>query len=311
MSGPNLVRLGGLALIWGASFLLIKLALEGLSPMQIVLGRLTAGALVLLGALVVQRLPLPRDPTVWLHLVVMGLVANIIPFFLFGWGELRITSGLAGVLNGTAPLFTLAFAAVALPEERLHRVRSLGLVVGFVGVVLVVGPWDANPLTSSVPGQLACLAAAACYGVAFPYTRRFLSRRGYRPMVLAAGQLGAATVTLWLASPLLARGPVDLTPMVLGSTLALGAVGTGIAYLLYYRLITDAGATSASMVAYLIPVVAVVLGVLVLSEPVTWNLFVGAAVVIAGVATAEGRLPGMRRRALVAAPRSTLPGSRR
>lgn len=290
MSRASLVRLCLLALMWGASFLLIKLALEGLSPLQIVLGRLSAGAAVLLLIVAWRRQALPRGVRLWGHLALLGLVANIVPFFLFGFGEERITSGLAGVLNGSTPLFTLVFALAVLPEERLSAARAVGLGLGFAGVVLVVGPWDTNPLTSSVPGQLACLGASACYGIGFVYTRRFVSGRGHPPLALAAGQLSAGTLMLWLAAPLLARDPIDLTATVVASVLALGAVGTGVAYLLYHRLVADAGATSTSMVTYLIPVVAVILGVVVLAEPIGWNLFAGAAVVILGVAVAEGRM---------------------
>jgi drug/metabolite transporter (DMT)-like permease len=290
VSRGSLLRLCLLALMWGSSFLFIKLALEGLSPVQIVLGRLSTGALVLLSIAAVRRQRLPREPTLWGHLALMGLVANIIPFTLFGIGEERITSGLAGVLNGTTPLFTLGFALAALPEERLSTARGLGLGLGFLGVLLIVGPWDANPLTSSIPGQLACLGAAACYGVGFVYTRRFVATSGYPPLSLSAGQLSSAAVILWLSAPLTARDEILLTSTVAGSVLALGALGTGLAYLVYYRLLRDAGATSTSMVTYLIPLVAVALGVAVLGEPVGWNLFAGAAVVIAGVALAEGRL---------------------
>lgn len=290
MSRKNLARLGALALAWGASFLFIKLALEGLSPIQIVVGRVSAGAAVLWTILALRREPLPRRVSLWAHLAALGFVGNIVPFLLFGFAEERITSGLAGVLNGSTPLFTLLFALALLPAERLTAVRGLGLALGFVGVVLVVGPWDTNPLTSSLPGQLACLGASACYAVAFVYTRRFVSGSGYPPVTLAAGQLGAAVVLLWLAAPLVARGGMDVTITVAGAVLALGAIGTGLAYLLYYRLIAEAGATSTAMVTYLIPVVAVALGVLVLGEPVGWNLFAGAAVVILGVALAEGRL---------------------
>lgn len=290
MSRGSLVRLCVLACLWGSSFLFIKLALSGLAPVQIVLGRLSAGALVLLTIVTLRRQRMPREPRLWAHLALMGLVANIIPFTLFGFGEERITSGLAGVLNGTTPLFTLGFAMAALPEERLSTARGLGIGMGFLGAVLIVGPWDANPLTSSVPGQLACLGAAACYGVGFVYTRRFVAGRGYPALALSAGQLSAAALLLWAAAPVVARSEITVTPVIAGSVLALGAAGTGLAYLLYYRLLTDEGATTTSMVTYLIPLVAVTLGVVVLGEPVGWNLFVGAGMVIAGVALAEGRL---------------------
>jgi drug/metabolite transporter (DMT)-like permease len=296
LTGSTLGLLLVLACLWGASFLFIKVALDGLSPMQITMGRLTAGAVVLVSMVAIRRTPLPRELPIWGHLAFMGVVANIVPFFLFAWGEERITSGLAGVLNGSTPLFTLGFAIAALPEERLGRGRAAGLLLGFLGVVLVVGPWDQNPLTSSVPGQLACLGAAACYGFTFVYTRRHLSGRGHPVLALSAGQLATATAIAWLLSPLLGRGEMTLTVTVVASILTLGAFGTGFAYLLYYRLIERAGATTASMVTYLIPIVAVVLGVLVLDEPVGWNLFVGAAVVIAGVAVAEGRVPWLPRR---------------
>lgn len=300
MTRASLVRLGALSLAWGASFLMIKLALEGLSPTQIVLGRLSAGAAVLWVFVGLRRPALPREPRLWGHLLVLGFVGNIVPFTLFGFAEERITSGLAGVLNGATPLFTLGFALGLLPEERLSLARGLGLCLGFVGVFLVVGPWDTNPLTSSVAGQLACLGASACYAIAFVYTRRFVSGSGYAPSTLAAGQLGAAAVLLWAAAPLVASDEIALTATVVGAVAVLGAIGTGIAYLLYYRLIADAGATSTSMVTYLIPIVAVTLGVIVLSEPVGWNLFAGAAVVILGVAIAEGRLDGVAARLLPA-----------
>jgi drug/metabolite transporter (DMT)-like permease len=218
----------------------------------------------------------------------MALVANIIPFFLFAWGEQRVTSGMAGVLNGTTPLFTLAVAVLALDEERLTANRLVGLLAGFVGVVIVVGPW-ADGGVNAVSGQLACLGAAACYGISFPYTRRFLANRGYPALALSAVQLGIGAAVMLVVVPLFVRSPVALTAPVLGSILTLGAVGTGVAYLLYYRLIAEAGATNASLVTYLIPVVAVGLGVAVQGDPLTWNLFVGAAIVIAGAAMAEGR----------------------
>ncbi|MDP8970276.1 MAG: DMT family transporter [Actinomycetota bacterium] len=315
MSRASLLRLCLLACIWGSSFLFIKLALAGLSPVQIVLARLTAGAAVLLAAVLLRRQPLPRAPVVWGHLALMGVIANIFPFFLFGWGEQRITSGLAGVLNGTTPLFTLVIALAALPEERWSPARGAGLLLGFAGVLLVVGPWNVDPATSSPTGQLACLAAAGCYGIGFVYSRRFLTGRGLSPLGLSAGQLSVAALILGLVSPLVAPDPVRLDWVVVGSVLALGAFGTGLAYLLYYRLIADAGATSASMVTYLIPVVAVVLGIGTLGEPVTWNLFAGAATVILGVALSEGRLGRWGRRppprptvdAPVAVPRESAP----
>jgi drug/metabolite transporter (DMT)-like permease len=285
----NVARLAALAGIWGSSFLLIKLALAGLSPAQIVLGRLVLAAGVLLVVVAVRRQPLPRTATVWGQVALMSIVANIVPFYLFAWGEQRISSGMAGVLNGTTPLFTLVIAMIALSDERWSPTRISGLLMGFVGVVLVVAPWNDSG-ANALSGQLACLGAGACYGVSFVYTRRFLTNRGLPALALSAAQLSMAAVLLLLAAPLVAATPVQLSPSVVGSIVALGAIGTGFAYLLFYRLIAEVGAMSASMVTYLIPVVSVILGVVVLSEPLGWNVFVGAGIVIAGVAVAEGRL---------------------
>jgi drug/metabolite transporter (DMT)-like permease len=294
MSRASLARLSLLALIWGSSFLLIKFAIAGVSPAQLVLGRLIAGSAVLLLIVTVSGGSLPRERAVWGHLLAMGVVANIIPFFLFGWGELRVTSGMAGILHGTTPLFTLAAALLALREEHISPQRLGGLVLGFVGVVVVVGPWNANGDGNALSGQIACLAAAACYGFGFVYARRFLAHRQLAPLSLSAAQLSTATVVLALSAPLTMRTPMELTVQVVASVVLLGAVGTGLAYLLFYRLINDVGATSASLVTYLIPVVAVILGVLVQSDPLTWNIFVGAAIVVVAAALAEGRI-GVRR----------------
>jgi drug/metabolite transporter (DMT)-like permease len=297
--------MGLLACIWGSSFLFIKVALEGLAPSQVVLGRLAAGAVVLAVALPVRRLRFPRGIAIWRHLTLMSVVANIVPFFLFAWGEQRITSGLAGVLNATTPLLTLAAALVMMPGERTTVMRVTGIVVGLLGVVVIVAPWD-SPGGSSLAGELACLGAASCYGVGFVYARRFLVNVG-EPTSIAAGQILCAAVVLGLFAPVVAAQPVHLTAAVALSVLALGGLGTGLAYLLFYGLVRDVGPTSTAMVLYFTPIVAVVLGIVVRGEPLTWHLFAGAAVVIVGVALAEGRLTRGGLRPSLAAARGVVP----
>jgi drug/metabolite transporter (DMT)-like permease len=315
MRRANVIRLVLLAGIWGASFLFIKVALRGLSPVQIVLGRLGLGAAVLLVVIALRREPLPRSRMAWGHLAVAAVVANIIPYFLFGWGEQRISSALAGVLNATTPLFTLVFALATRTEPRTTAIRVIGLLLGFVGALVVMAPWRAGIGAGPLPGQVACLLAAASYGVAYVYMRRFLTGRGLPPLALAASQLTVATVLLALAAPVVARTPITLTGDVVASILALGALGTGIAYLLNYRLIADEGATAASTVTYLLPIVAVLLGILALGEPLTWNVVVGTALILAGVALAEGRIgqrvPGELRPTAEAPSPSNIPDQRR
>jgi drug/metabolite transporter (DMT)-like permease len=248
-----------------------------------------AGAAVMLVVLAVGGHRLPRELAPWAHLTVMAMVANIAPYFFFGWGIERVASGLAGVLNATTPLFTLAFA-LTTRSERLSAVRVAGLLLGFVGVVLLAAPWRTTALGGSLPGVGACLLGSACYAASYIYARRFLIGRGFSALALSTGQMAAGALLLVLATPVVVRGPITLTPTVISSVLVLGVLGTGVAYVLNYRLIADEGAVAASTVTYLIPVVAVVLGALILNEPLTWHLLAGGVVVLVGVAVSEGRL---------------------
>ncbi len=284
---PASLRLALLSLMWGSSFLFMKVGLEGLSPQQIVLARMVCGAAVLLVILGYRREQLPRSPLIWGHLTALTVIANLAPFFLIAWGEKSIPSATAGVLNATTPLFTTPIAMAFLPEERPTVDKVLGLVVGFVGVIVLMG---AGVGSGDLPGYLAVLVASACYGVAFVYMRRVLSPTGLSPLVLSAAQIVAGAGVMLVLTPIVGRTPVELDFGIVLSMLALGAVGTGLAYLLSYSLVRDIGATGASLVTYLIPVATVALGVVVLGERPGWNLPIGGVVVILGVALAQGRL---------------------
>ncbi len=226
------LRLGALALIWGWSFLFIKVGVEGLSPIQVATARIVAGAIVLVTVLRLQGGRLPRARIVWAHLTVTALAGSVVPFFLFPWGEEHIASSRAGVLNATTPLATLLVAMAALPDERPTPARVAGLVTGFAGVVVVVAPWSGGGGGNPIVRQLACLLAAACYGVAFTYVRRFLTPRQLPPLTLAAGQLVASTAVLVLLVPLTVQHTMHLNARVVLSVLCLGVLGTGIAYVL-------------------------------------------------------------------------------
>jgi drug/metabolite transporter (DMT)-like permease len=291
LSRGSLIRLGALAVLWGSGFLFIKVALEGMSPIQIVLGRLIAAAVVMVGVIAYRKEHLPRSVVPWAHLAIMAVVTNIAPYFLFAWAEQHITSSLAGVLNATTPLFTLLLA-VSTHTERLTTPRLAGLTLGFVGVVVLAGPWQDGALGSSLLGIGAALLASACYAGSYVYARRFLSDGELSPLVLSSGQMIAGAILLTLLSPAVARQPVTLTANVVASVIVLGILGTGIAYVLNYRLIADEGATAASTVTYLLPIVAVILGVLILSEPLNWNLAAGGLVILVGVGLSEGQLGG-------------------
>ncbi|GIF75339.1 transporter [Asanoa siamensis] len=277
-------------MIWGSSFLFIKVGVAELHPLYVTLGRVLAGVLTLLAVLLVTRDRLPRDPRLWLHLSVTGVIGTAMPFTLFGYGEERVSSSLAGIWNATTALLVLPLAVYLFRTERMTARRAAGLLIGFVGVLVVLGVWEGLG-GAQFTGQLMCIAAAACYAVAIPYTKRFISDRRESGISLAAGQLVTATIALAIVAPLAVGAPTPLTDLsfkAIASILALGAIGTGLAFVLNMRNIKLVGATTASMVTYLIPVFAVILGVLALDEHVTWHQPVGALVVLVGVAVAQG-----------------------
>jgi drug/metabolite transporter (DMT)-like permease len=287
-----------LALIWGSSFLFIKIGVRELHPLYVTLGRVVAGALTVVGVMLVTRGRLPRDPRVWGHLAFVGAVGVAIPFTLFGYGEQRVSSVLAGIWNATTPLVALPVAALVFRTERMTLRRATGILVGFAGVLVVLGVWHGVGGVRFT-GQLMCLGAAVCYGIAIPYQRRFLSGPGVSGVAIPAGQLLAAAVMLLVVTPLVAGAPpvpTRLSADVVGSVLALGALGTGLAFVLNFRVIRYAGASTSASVTYLMPIVATLIGVAVLGEKLSWYQPVGAMVVLSGVAISRGllRLPARR-----------------
>jgi len=293
-----------LALVWGASFLFIKIGLEGLSPPQVVLGRLLAGAAALVVVSLARGQRPPREPVVRVHLAVVSVLLCVAPFLLFAWAEQHVASGLASIYNATTPLMTTLIALLALPSERPTRTTLSGLLTGFAGVVVVLGPWRGLTGGDGL-GQAACLAATLCYGVAFVYLRRFVSPRGLAAIPVATVQVGLGAVIMLVLAPFTATAPVHLSWRVAGSVAALGVLGTGLAYVWNTNVVSSWGATNASAVTYLTPVVGVVLGIVVLGEGLSWNEPLGALIVIAGIAVSQGRLKALRHRRASAAEAAT------
>lgn len=286
------VQFGLLALAWGSSFLFIRIGLDGLSPSQIVWCRMVFGAVTLGLIMLITRQRVPRGRVLWGHLVVVALLLNVIPFLLFSWAELRISSGLASIYNATTPLMTMAVAALALSTERLTRDRGMGLVLGFAGVVLVLGPWSIT-VGGDLLAQLACLGATACYGVAFAYLRRFVADHGASAVAVAFVQVTIGALIMIVTTPLLSAGRIEPTLAVVSSMILLGAFGTGFAYIWNTNIVRAWGATNAAAVTYVTPLVGVALGTVVLGEPLTWNQPVGAVLVIAGILAAHGRFTAL------------------
>lgn len=283
-------RFGLLALFWGSTFLFIKIGDERLAPVQVSLGRLLVGTATLLAILALRRERLPTGASVWGRLAIAGVLLNVAPFTLFAYGEQHVSSLLAGIWNATVPLFTLPVALLVLADEHATARRLMGLAVGFAGVLVVLGVWRGLG-GASLGGNLLCLGAAASYGLGFPYTRRCLAHRPEGPLALAGAQLICATVEIAILTALFAPSVHSLAAKHVLSVLALGVFGTGLTFVLNYSLVRDVGATVTSTVAYVMPIVSTVLGIVALGEPLRWYEPVGALIVVlgAGLAQAQAR----------------------
>jgi len=298
------LKFTALALIWGSSFLLMKVGLRSLAPLQISGLRILSGAVVLLLLLTASGGRLPRDRRLWGHLMVTGFFLGSLPFSLFALGEQRISSALAGIGNSITPIATVVFSLLLLPVVKIAPRKIVGVLIGFVGVLVIMQPW-ASLGRPDLLGFGMTLVAGMSYGLGWIYTRRFLGRADFggltlpaAQMLTSASQMLVALIIWWLtarshlslAAPWSVHantsGGSVLMPLV--AVLALGVFGTGIAMSFQYDVVRAAGPTVGSSVTYLIPVVSVALGVLVLGERLQWPQFVGAAVVL-GAAVLIGR----------------------
>ncbi|MEJ2854617.1 MULTISPECIES: DMT family transporter [unclassified Saccharothrix] len=277
----TLVRMGVLALFWGSSFLWIKIALTGFSPVQIALGRTVLGAAVVAGLLYAGGQRLPRTRAVWVHLAVAAVFGNVVPFVLFAVGEQTVDSGVAGVLNATTPLWALAIGLSFGFEKQRNPARLVGLVLGFAGTLMIFAPWEKAGVASW--GALACLAAAASYAVAYTYVGRTVSGTGLSSMQISATQLVLASGLTVLVVPVGGLQEPQLSWQAVGAVAILGVFGTGLAFIINYRIVEDEGPTNATTVGYLLPVVSVLLGAAFLGEGLNLRVVLGMVVVLVGV----------------------------
>ena len=286
MHRREVVLLLTLASIWGASFLFIKLGVDEVEPAVVVLGRLVVGVAVLV-PVVLLRGAIPDMRAMWVPCVVLGALNNAVPYWLIAFAETRIDSGLAAVIQAAAPILTVVLATRIDPSQRVRGLRLVGVAVGFVGVALLVGVQEGSQLV----GALAVLGTATCYAVSVLYAGRAV--RSFPPLEVAIGQLG---VGMLLALPFgLAQLPSEAPPAkAVAAIVALGALSTGVAYLLYFTLIARAGASRAILVTYLVPAFALVYGTVFLDEPVTVSALAGLVLILGGTALGTGM--GLRRR---------------
>lgn len=280
MRAKDWVVLISLGLIWGTSYMFIKVAVREFAPATLVAIRLGLAALVLLPVVYLRGNRLPADVRTWSRLLLLGTVNAALPITLISWAELHITSAAASILNATTPLWSVVLTQL-VGEERMTWPRLTGVALGFAGVVVLVGG-DLNAVgRADLLGSLAVVVASGMYAVGILYARRNL--RDLDVTVLAVGSLVGATV--FLVPFALASGlPARVSPAPMGSLLALSLGGTAVAYLLYFYLVKNVGATQVTLVTYINPATAVFWGWLILAEPVTGQVAGGLALILLGVA---------------------------
>jgi drug/metabolite transporter (DMT)-like permease len=297
------VKFATLALIWGSSFLLMKVGLRSLAPLQISGLRIVTGAATLVVLLWLTGGRLPQGARTWGHLAVAGLFTAVLPFTLFALSEERVSSALAGIGNATTPLAAVLCGLVLLPGDRLAPHKLAAVLVGFAGVVVIMQPWAATGRPDLV-GFGMTLVAGACYGLGWTYTRRFLGKADLGGLAMPTAVLLCATVMItpvmlawWATQRDSLAAPWTIHPSTSGGSallpvlaiLALGLVGTGVAYMLQFDVVRAAGATVSTTVTYVIPVVSVVLGVMLLGERLGWPELLGAAIVLASAIVVGSR----------------------
>ncbi|MDT8305890.1 MAG: DMT family transporter [Anaerolineae bacterium] len=279
-----------LALAWGTSFMFIKIAVQTLQPVTVVAWRLAIGSLGLLAVLRLRNVQMPRKARIWRHIAVIGLVNVAIPFVLIVWAESGaqgLDSGVASIVNSTVPLFSIVIAGLFMRMERVTGTAVFGLLAGFGGVVLLMSR-DAQGSRDSWLPYLAVLVAAFCYAAGSAYARRYL--RGVAPVALALGQLAIAAAIVFVASLVVESWSAQAFPLpTVLALLWLGLVGSTLAYILYFFVLQQWGATRTTLVTYLVPVVGLSAGILFLNEPFDWRLLAGGGLILSGVATVNLR----------------------
>ncbi|WP_433527942.1 DMT family transporter [Micromonospora sp. CA-263727] len=287
--GSTLFAYLALSLTWGSSFFFIKISIAGLSPQQLVLGRLVLGAATLNLILLVTRRAWPREWGLIKHLGIVGFLLCVLPLLLFAWAANYIPSGLSSIYNATTPLMTMVIGLALLPEERLSGLRASGIVLGGIGIVMVLGPWHLVESFTTGPAQLACLLGTASYGLAFTHLRRYVTGKyRYDAVTVATVLVTLSAAMMVVVAPFVATGEVHVTGNILLSVLCLGVLASGIAYIWNTRIVQDWGATPASTVTYVSPLVGVALGIVVLDETLSWNQPVGALIVVLGILLSQG-----------------------
>lgn len=279
-----------LSILWGGSFFFVEVILEDLSALTTVALRVVLATMVLWIVVFFSKLKISKSPKVWLAFLVMGLLNNAIPFILITWGQTQIASSLASILNAVMPFFTVIVAGLLLPDEKINILKIVGVVIGFTGVVVMIGLPDATE-QMKVLAQFAILGAGLSYAFASVYGRRFKDM-GVNPIVLAAGQTSASSLFM-LPIAISIDGIPNINSLSIhsiSSMIALAVLSTAVAYILYFRILSSSGAVNISLVTLLVPVSAILLGVSILGESLNMIHFLGMGLIALGLIVIDGRL---------------------
>ncbi len=290
MTAQSWAMLALLSFLWGCSYFLIEIALE-LPVLLLVAVRIMLAALVLWAYVLLRGEEIARELSVWTAFLVMGLLNNVIPFSLIVWGQTEITSSLASILNATTPLFAVLIAAVWLHDEPVTPAKIIGVVIGFTGVAVMIGPGALAEIGGEVLAEIAVVGAGLSYACASAFGRRF-HRLKLSPAVAAAGQVTMSSLVLGTAVLLTHDFSVALNASITAwaAVVAMAVFSTAFAYLLYFRLLATAGATNLMLVTFLIPVTAILLGVFLLKETLSAYEIGGMLLIFFALVVIDGRL---------------------
>ena len=277
-----------LTIVWGMSFYFIKISGSNLSPLQIAFGRVALGALTVLIILLIIKQKLPNTRKAWVRANIAGFLQHTAPFALIAYGETQITSVLAGITNAATPLWTALFSMAFIPKDRISRNEYLGVLTGFVGVLVLIGIWEGNSGENDLLGILAVVVATACYGGVVIYTRSKVTELGFSPSSFIGAQLIASTIQLLILCLIFTSVPTQISSSTWGAILFLGIFSTGLAFPLVYKIIRDVSSLAAATITYATPIVSTIAGVIFLSEGLHWYQPIGAALILVGVGLVQG-----------------------
>lgn len=293
MKTKSLILLLILASLWGPSFLFIKIAVAEVPPITLAALRIGIAALLLFAFLYMRGGRLPKSTAFWTRVTIAGFFAHALPFVLINWGETYIASGLASILNGLTPLFTIVIAHFMLDDDKMNFRKVVGSIIGFGGLIVLIAPSLSMSMEATVLGILAVSIGAISYGFAMAYSRKYLTKA--KPLHAPTAQLLVATLYLVPLSFIVDGGAelniFALSSPVLWSILTLATFGTAVAFVIYYKIIEVASASYLSLVTYLMPVYGVILGIIFLNESLSWFAYAGAGLIIFGVMIANKTIP--------------------